>query len=282
MISTSGEVNRYMKLRGKIALVTGGGTGIGAAIARRFVAEGARICITGRREHCLDKVMETLPPGTAVKCPGDVSRPEDIERMVESALTFGEGINVLVNCAGVGTKGSITEADLDEWRKTLEVNLIGPFLLMRTVIPHMIKAGGGSVINVSSLASMRCIPEASAYCASKAALNMLTQQAAFDYGAYKIRCNVVCPGFVFTDMTEGHFGQMAEEIGTDMETLITNAFKDVPLRQPATADKLAGICSFLASDDSSYLTGTVIPVDGGTAIVDVFPTGLKRAMLELG
>lgn len=270
-----------MNLKGKIALITGGGTGIGAAIAKRFVAEGAKICITGRREEYLDKVIKMLPPGTAVKCPGDVSKPEDILRMVKAALAFGDEINVLVNCAGLSTAGSITDVEIDEWKKTMEVNLIGPFLLMRAVIPQMIKAGGGSVINISSLASMRCIPKSSAYCASKAALNMLTQQAALDYGPYKIRCNAVCPGFVYTDITERHFGKLAEKIGTDIENLVSNAFKEVPLRHPAAADEISGICSFLASDDSSYMTGTVIPVDGGTAIVDVFPTGLKRAMVEL-
>jgi len=226
-------------------------------------------------------VIESFPPGLAVKCSGDVSNPDDIERMVKAVLSFGNEINVLVNCAGVSSAGSITDVEIEEWKNTIEVNLFGPFLLMRAVIPHMIKAGGGSVINISSLASIRCIPKSSAYCASKAALNMLTQQAALDYGSYKIRCNSICPGFVYTDITEGHFGKLAEKIGTDMETLVFNAFKEVPLRHPAAADEISGICSFLASDDSSYMTGTVIPVDGGTAIVDVFPTGLKRAMAEL-
>ncbi|HHT45937.1 MAG TPA: SDR family oxidoreductase [Firmicutes bacterium] len=271
-----------MNLKGKVALITGGGTGIGAAVAKRFVADGARICITGRREGCLDEVIASLPTGAATKCPGDVTKPEDTERMVKTVLSFGEKIDVLVNCAGLGGMGSITDIDPVDWRKTFEVNLNGPFLLMRAVIPHMIKAGGGSIINISSLAGLRCQPKATAYSASKAALNMLTQQVAFDYGRYNIRCNAVCPGFVYTDMVEkGGLGKLAERIGVDMFSLVNNVFKDIPIRKPGTPEQIAGICSFLAGDDSSYMTGAVIPVDGGTAIVDVFPTGVKRAILEL-
>ncbi|NLL20345.1 MAG: SDR family oxidoreductase, partial [Firmicutes bacterium] len=122
-----------MLLKGKVALITGGGTGIGAAVAKRFVAEGARICITGRREGCLDAVIETMSPGMAIKCPGDVTQPEDTERMVKTVLSFGEKIDVLVNCAGMGATGSITDVDPEEWRRTFEVNLNGPFLLMRAV-----------------------------------------------------------------------------------------------------------------------------------------------------
>jgi len=124
-----------MILKGKVAIITGGGTGIGAAIARRFVAEGAKVCIAGRRENVLEQVVASLPSGSAIMCQGDVSEPKDIDRIIETAISFGKGINILVNNAGIGTDGSITDANLDEWRKTLEVNLIGPFMLMRAAIP---------------------------------------------------------------------------------------------------------------------------------------------------
>ena len=270
-----------MMLEGRTAIITGGGTGIGAAIAKRFVAEGAKVCIVGRRESMLDKVLKTLPAGTAVKCPADVTKPDDIQRVVETALTFGKTINILVNNAGIGTEGSITTADLETWRSTLEVNLVGPFMLMRAVIPHMKEIGGGAIVNISSLASLRSIPEASAYCTSKAGLNMLTKQAALDYGGDNIRCNVVCPGFVYSDMVAEHFGPIAEELGTDLSTLMTKVFQDIPSRKPAQPEQLAGICSFLASDDSSYLTGAVIPVDGGLAVMDPFPLCVKNAGSEM-
>lgn len=271
-----------MNLQGKVALVIGGGSGIGAAIARRLAADGARLCIAGRREEYLDQVAGSLPPGTAVKCPGDVSRSADIERMVAAALTLSGRIDVLVNCAAMSSPGSITGCDPGEWRQTVEVNLVAPFFLMRAVIPHMIAGGGGSIVNIASLAGLRCVPETSAYAASKAGLIMLTQQAALDYGCHKIRCNVVCPGFVYTAMTEAPFGELARSVGADTRTLIERAFTDIPLREPATADKIAGICSFLAGDDSSYMTGVVIPMDGGTAIVDAFGPAVQRAAGEIG
>lgn len=265
-----------MQLKGKVALITGGGTGIGAEIAKRFAAEGATVCICGRREQCLDQVIDALPPGTAVKCVGDVTKPADIERIVAKTLGLNNRIHVLVNCAGASSLGSVTTSNLEEWRKTMEINLVGPFLLMRAVIPLMVREGGGSIINVSSLAGIRCLSEASAYCASKAGLIMLTQQAALDYGQHNIRCNAICPGFVYTDMTKGGFGKLAAGFGVKMETLVETLLKDVPMPNPVGPDKIAGVCSFLASDDSSYITGAVIPVDGGSSIVDVFGAGVRK------
>lgn len=271
-----------MNLKDKVALITGGGSGIGASIAERFVAEGARVCITGLGAENLDRLVEILPPGTAVRCAGDITRHDDLKRMVETALTFKDRIDVLVNAAGVSTPGSLTEVDPAAWRQNIEINLTGPFMLMREVIPIMIKGGGGSIVNIASLASLRSVPEASAYSASKAGVVALSQQAALDYGPYKIRCNVVCPGFISTEIIGGHFKELVENLGTNIESLLEKAFKDVPLRHPGGPEKVAGICSFLASEDASYITGVVIPVDGGTAIVDVFGSAVNRIIGEMG
>ncbi|MBN2040799.1 MAG: SDR family oxidoreductase [Spirochaetes bacterium] len=271
-----------MMLKGKMAIITGGGTGIGAATTRRFIAEGAKVCIAGRRENVLQELVKSLPSDTGVMCKGDVSEPRDIERIIRTALDFGGRIDILVNNAGMGTGGSVTDADLDEWRKTLEVNLIGPFLLMRGAIPHMKKNGGGSIVNISSLASLRGIGGLSAYCTSKAGLNMMTQQAAIDFGEDKIRCNAICPGFVFSEMVEKGYGQMAKDLNTDLNTLMDKVFREIPSRHPAQPEEVAGICAFLASDDASYITGTVIPVDGGLAVMDPFPFCVKNATLEMG
>jgi len=251
-----------MKLKDKVALITGAGSGIGAAIAKRFVEEGAIICIVGRRKENLEKVAVTLPQESVKIFPGDVSCREDTGKMVEAAVAFGGKLDVLVNCAAVNYGGGVVDIDPDDWQKTLDTNLSGPFFLMRAAIPHMIEAGGGSIINIASLGGVRCLPERVAYCTSKAALIMLTQQAALDYGPQKIRCNAVCPGFVFTPMTEGHFGEFGE-LGKD-------PFRAVPLRRGAMPEEIAGICSYLASDDSSFMTGSVLLIDGGTAIVDAF------------
>ena len=143
-----------MKLEGKMALITGGGTGIGAAIARRFVSEGARICITGRRKELLEDVAGSLPAGSVITYQGDVTIYEDARHMVETAFKFGGKLDILVNNAGIDPPGNVVELDPDLWRQVVETNLTGPFLLMKETIPHMIKNGGGSIINIASLAGL--------------------------------------------------------------------------------------------------------------------------------
>jgi meso-butanediol dehydrogenase / (S,S)-butanediol dehydrogenase / diacetyl reductase len=258
-----------MKLEGKMALITGGGTGIGAAIAERFVAEGAMVCIAGRRREMLDKVAYSLPTGTAITCAGDVSDNEDIRRMVSAAVEFGGKLDVLVNNAGMSIHSSITDMDLADWRRALDVNLTGPFLLMKACIPHMIMAGGGSIINIASLAGLRSIPSAAAYCSSKAGLIALTQQAALDYGPQKIRCNVICPGAVLTPMLEDGMNGLKNALNTDMKGAMTRFTSNSPLRRVGIPSEISGVCSFLAGDDSSFMTGAVLVADGGAAIVDV-------------
>src|SRR4030042_4721126 len=178
-----------MKLDGKVALITGAGTGIGFAIAQRFVADGARICISGRRQEKLDEVIHSLPLGTAVSCTGDVTRLEDAKQMVETALGITGKLDVLVNNAAIDPGGTtVVDIDPELWHRVLDTNLTGPMFLMKTSIPHMIKGGGGSIINVASLGGLRCLPGMPAYCTSKAGLIMLTKQGALDFGTAKIRC----------------------------------------------------------------------------------------------
>jgi meso-butanediol dehydrogenase/(S,S)-butanediol dehydrogenase/diacetyl reductase len=266
-----------MRLKGKVALITGGGTGIGAAIASRYVAEGAKVCIIGRRQELLDKMVDSLPIGTVVKCSGDVSDVKDAERMVATTVEFGGRLDVLVNNAAIVLPGrAVADLDPDVWRKTLEVDLTGPFLLMRSSIPYMIKGGSGSIINISSSAGLRGVLGDPAYCTAKAGLIMLTQQAAMDYGPYKIRCNAVCPGWVRTSMSEAILGQLAEMIGSDRESFLAAAVKHVPLGRMAVPEEIAGICSYLASDDSSFVTGATLVIDGGTTVVNAGIAGLKE------
>ena len=258
-----------MDLRGKVALITGGGTGIGAAIARRFTKDGAKICITGRRQQLLEKVVDSLPEGSAVAFAGDVSDIEDARQMVEAAVNFGGKLDVLVNNAGIDPPGSILEVDPELWKKVIDINLSGPFYMMKAALPYFLKNGGGSIINISSLAGIRCIPAMPAYCSSKAGLIMLTQQAALDYGAYKIRCNVICPGAIQTDMLEHSMTPLAETLKTDVSGALAKLTSLSPLRRPGTPDEVTGICSYLASDESTFMTGAVLVLDGGASIVDV-------------
>lgn len=271
-----------MNLKGKVALITGGGTGIGTAIAERFVADGAKICITGRRKELLEKVAKSLPSGSVVVCQGDVSKEEDVKRMVETAVKFAGKINVLVNDAGTNHPAPIVELDPKMWREVIEVNLTGPFLLMKAVIPHMLKEGGGSIINISSLGGMRCLPSMPAYCSSKAGLIMLTQQAALEYGRNNIRCNAVCPGGVKTEMTRKDFGQSGKMIGIDPDTFIDQIALEIPMHRFAASSEISGLCSYLASDDSSFMTGAAITIDGGTAVVDAVGAGITAALRRGG
>jgi meso-butanediol dehydrogenase/(S,S)-butanediol dehydrogenase/diacetyl reductase len=271
-----------MNLKGKVALITGGGTGIGTAIAERFVADGAKICITGRRKELLEKVAKSLPSRSVVICPGDVSKEEDVKRMVETTVKFGSKINVLVNNAGTNHPAPIVELDPKMWQEVIEVNLTGPFLLMKAVIPHMLKEGGGSIINISSLGGMRCLPGMPAYCSSKAGLIMLTQQAALEYGRKNIRCNAVCPGGVKTEMTRKDFGQSGQMLGIDPDTFIDQIALEIPMRRFAASSEMGGLCSYLASDDSSFMTGAVITMDGGTAVVDAVGAGITSALRKGG
>lgn len=272
-----------MNLEGKVALITGGGTGIGAAIAKRFVNDGARVCITGRRQEMLDNTAQTLSSDRVKTCSGDVTDYKDVERMVEAALSFDGRLDVLVNNAAMDQvpKGVI-DIDIEVWKRILDVNLTGPLFMMKASIPHMIRNGSGSVINISSVAGVRSIPEMPAYCATKGGLIMLTKQAALDYGPSNVRCNVVCPGGVRTEMIEGAMGPFAEALDTDVEGVFSSFTKDVPLRRIATPDEISGICSYLASDDSSFMTGAELVIDGGTAVVDVVGAGISGLIRKAG
>lgn len=258
-----------MKLKGKTALITGGGSGIGAAITERFVAEGAKVCITGRRKEKLEQEAAAFSSKSVVTCPGDVSIYDDVKRMVAVAAAFGDRIDVLVNNAASDVMGPITELDPDDWRRVLEINLTGPFLLMRETIPHMISNGGGSVINIASIGGLRCMPGAPAYGTSKAGLIFLTQQAALEYGPFKVRCNAVCPGATRTEMLEEAVSGVAKGMGTDVDGILARFSSHVPLRRVSEPAEMAGVCTFLASDDSSFMTGAVLVVDGGATIVDI-------------
>jgi NAD(P)-dependent dehydrogenase (short-subunit alcohol dehydrogenase family) len=189
--------------------------------------------------------------------------------MIETTVAFGGKLDVLVNNAAMDSMGNILETTLDEWRNVLEVNLTGPFATMKAAIPRMLDTGGGSIINIASLAGLRCMPQSVGYCSSKAGLIMLTQQVALEHGPQNIRCNVVCPGATRTSMLEESVGKLAEETATDVEFLFKRFSSHVPLRRVSKPSEMGGICSFLASDDSSFMTGAVLVVDGGAAIVDI-------------
>jgi NAD(P)-dependent dehydrogenase (short-subunit alcohol dehydrogenase family) len=259
-----------MQLDGMTSIVTGAGTGIGAAIARRLAAEGARVCLVGRRPEPLEEVHRELPAGSSVVCVADVSDPADVERAVAAAVELGDGsLDIVVNNAGIGPFGSIGDLDLQEWHDAMAVNVTGPMLVIRAAIAHLKSSTGASVVNISSVAGRRPFPGLAAYSTTKAALIMLTQQAAVDYGPDGIRFNVVCPGWVRTPMSEREMESVVELHGGDVETALGRVSRDTPLRRVADPDEIAAVVTFLASSASSFMTGDVLAADGGSTLLDV-------------
>ena len=271
-----------MDLKGKVALITGGGTGIGTAIAKRFVADGARVCITGRRKQILEQVALSLPSGSATSIAGDVTDLEDAKKMVRHTMDFGGKLDILVNNAGIDTAGSIAEIDPQIWKEVIDINLTGPFFMMKSAIPHFLKSGGGSIINIASLAGIRCLPAMPAYCSSKAGLIMLTQQAALDYGLFNIRCNVICPGAIRTEMLEHSMTPLAETLKTDINGAFAKMTSMSPLRRVGLPNEITGICSYLASNDSTFTNGAVLVIDGGASVVDVQGAAVSSLGLNWG
>jgi len=248
------------RLAGKSAVITGGGTGIGQAIALAFAREGAQVAVAGRRKEKLDETLHLLQQAgcsaLALEC--DVTKAADTQRVVKSAEgAFGK-VNVLVNNAGalsVSTVENITEED---WDRVMATNVKGPFLMSRAALPAMRRAGGGSIINVGSVLGIVAIRDRAAYCASKGGVSMLTKAMALDHAQDNIRVNCVCPSIVESDMTRNLFAET--EAGRQARE---SRLASIPLGRFGKPADIAGLTVFLASEESSWMTGTVIPVDGG-------------------
>lgn len=243
-----------------MAVITGGGTGIGQAIALAFAREGARVAVAGRR---MAKLQETVHlvwqagcEALALEC--DVTRAADTERVVKTAEEAFGKVNVLVNNAGalsVSTVESISEAD---WDRVMATNVKGPYLMSRSMLPAMRRAGGGSIVNVGSVLGLVAIRDRAAYCASKGGVTMLTKAMALDHAHDRIRVNCLCPSIVESDMTQNLFAETEAGRKAREDRLAT-----IPLGRFGKPNDIAGLAVFLASDESSWMTGTVIPVDGG-------------------
>jgi NAD(P)-dependent dehydrogenase (short-subunit alcohol dehydrogenase family) len=257
-----------MRLQGKVALITGGGTGLGAAVAEAFVAEGAKVCIAGRRRDVLEKVARRFSGSQIAVCAADLSVAEDVRRMVETAVSFGGKLDVVVNNAAMGVPGSVVDMDPALWQKVLDTNLTGPFLVLKHAIPHMIRSGGGSIINVASLGAVRGLPFAASYCSTKAALLGLSRQVAVDFGPQKIRSNAVLPGGFHSEMFDRRVEELAVAAGSSVEERLKALAAPSPLKHIAYPSELAGLFVYLASDESAYTTASEIICDGGVHALD--------------
>jgi len=273
-----------VRLAGKVALVTGAASGIGAATVERFIADGAKVCMADVQEERLERYAASLPSASVATFTGDVSNGDHVQAMVDAALALGGRIDILVNSAAIDPVGPEVNRDPAFWQRIHDVNLTGPYLTMKAVIPHMIEGGGGSIINISSLSAIRFMPGRAAYTSAKGGLVSLSQQVAVEYGPVGIRCNVICPGAIRTPLLEHNIGPLAESVGKNVEWVYEKFTAFSPLRRIGRPEEIASICSFLASDDSSLMTGGVLIADGGTSLVDangaamsvVFPDRNRR------
>ncbi|HSN04960.1 MAG TPA: SDR family oxidoreductase [Nitrospira sp.] len=245
------------RLAGKVALITGGNAGIGEAVAKVFAREGASVVITGRRKDELDRVAADIQNsrGAVLAVAGSITDESHVRSAVEQAVRHFKRLDILINNAGIGDFGKrIHELDDEAWAHVLNVNLTGVFRMTRAAVPTMLSQGRGSIVNISSIASLVGIPLLPAYAASKGALDALTRSIAIDYAKDGIRCNVVNPGLVATPM--------AAPLMRNPEQL--NPILDhYPIRRPGKPEEVANMVLYLASDESAWVTGGTFTVDGG-------------------
>ena len=245
------------KLAGKVALVTGAGSGIGRAISIRFADEGARVAAASRT---LETVEETakLAGGETLALQADVSQENDVRQMVEQTLARFGRIDILVNNAGIGTTKSILECEPEEWDRVFSVNVRGVYLSTRAVLPGMLERGEGVIINIASALGLVGVPKRAAYCASKGAVITLTKQVATEYAEQGVRCNCICPGTVDSPWV----GRLLD--ANDDPIAARRALEARhPLQRLATTGEIAAAALYLASADAAFMTGSALVMDGG-------------------
>lgn len=246
-----------MRLEGKIALITGGGTGIGRATALAFAREGAKVALMGRRLEPLVITAREIG-SSALVVTGDVSSERDIADSVRATVARFGRLNVLVNNGAVLHAGTAESQTEQEWDETFSVNVKGLWLLSRAVLPHMRKASGGSIINLSSVLGLVGARNRAAYAASKGAVTLLTKSMALDYASENIRVNCICPGIVDTELVAGFVKNSPDPEQARKQRIALH-----PMGRFGTPDDIAACALFLASDESKWMTGAAIPVDGG-------------------
>lgn len=251
---------RTMKLRGKVALITGGSEGMGYATAKLFLEEGAKVVITGRsKEKGIKALMKLRKLGEAEFIQGDVSKSSDAKRMVDGTAAIFGRIDILFNNAGVFVRSLAEDMTEEEWDKVIGTNLKGTFLVSKFAIPYMKRQRQGVIINNSSDAGLIGNRECPAYCASKGGITVMTKAMALDYAKHNIRVNCVNPGTIHTPMLDREV-----RLAGDPKSYLEHETGKHPIGRLGMPDEVAQAVLFLASDDASFVTGAALSVDGGT------------------
>jgi len=281
-------------------LITGAGSGIGAAVAERAAADGWEVTICGRRPGPLAEVAERTG---ARPVAADITDPAAVQALVDGTVAEQGRLDCVVANAGVMRGGSVADLDPADWELTLRTNLTAPYLLARAALPHLLarrgsgmgagsggglgsgasggpgagaadSVAGGSIVAVSSIAALRASSSAAAYAVSKAGLVMLTQSLAADFGPAGLRANVVCPGWVRTEMADEEMAEFGAPHGLDRSAAYREVTRLVPQRRPAEPAEIAAAITWLAGPDASYVNGACLAVDGGTVLIDPGTVGL--------
>jgi NAD(P)-dependent dehydrogenase (short-subunit alcohol dehydrogenase family) len=255
-----------VRLAGKVALVTGGGSGLGAAIARCFADEGADVVLLGRRLEPLESLAREIG-GLAVA--GDAATTDDVRGAVAAAKERFGGLDVLVANAGTMGSGSVLDVDDQAWEQDVRGTLTTSIVSTREALPALIERGGGSIILLSSIGGLVGTPNLVTYTTTKTALIGLTRSLAVDYGRSGVRVNAVVPGLIRAGMSD----EVMRNVANNRSISVADAYEQfaslLPLGRPGEASEIASVCLFLASSDSSFITGSALVADGGHSIVNV-------------
>lgn len=255
-----------MKLEGKVAIVTGGGGGIGRAIALRYTREGAVVVVAGPTKEKIKSVEKEILDcgGRALAVPTDVAEESDVERMVAAALSAFGRIDILVNNAGVaGPTALVPDVNREDWDRTFAINLTGAFLCAKHVLPHLLERRSGCIINITSIAGLQAYAYRSPYCASKWGMIGLTQTLAQEAGQYGITANAIAPGPVRGPRIEQVIRNRSEQMKLPYEEVVRQYVEPTALKRMVEEEDIAAMAVFLASDEGANITGETLNISAG-------------------